>query len=83
MTPRETENNEYKIKVKNHCKNRVRSILLNVGSKKIVISQNIIKLKTLQSRRLKTMLMQTFRVTNKEYCGMLWYFLELSIIIFF
>ena len=29
-----------KIKVKNHCKNRVRSILLNVGSKKIVISQN-------------------------------------------
>ena len=28
------------LKEKKHCKNRVRSILLNVGSKKIVISQN-------------------------------------------
>ena len=25
------------------------------------------------------MLMQNFGVTNKEYCGMLWYFLEWSI----
>ena len=26
------------------------------------------------------MLMQTFRVTKKEYYGMLWYFLEWSIV---
>ena len=31
--------------------------------------------------KLKTMLMQNFGVTNKEYCDMLWYFLEWSIII--
>ena len=29
--------------------------------------------------KLKTMLMQNFGVTNKEYYGMLWYFLEWSI----
>ena len=30
--------------------------------------------------KLKTMLMQNFGVTNKEYYGMLWYFLEWSIV---
>ena len=30
--------------------------------------------------KLKTMLMQNFGVTNKEHYGMLWYFLELSIV---
>ena len=30
--------------------------------------------------KLKTMLMQNFGVTNKEHYGMLWYFLEWSII---
>ena len=29
--------------------------------------------------KLKTMLMQNFWVANKEYYGMLWYFLEWSI----
>ena len=29
--------------------------------------------------KLKTMLMQSFGVTNKQYHGMLWYFLEWSI----
>ena len=29
--------------------------------------------------KLKTLLMQNFGVTNKEYYGMLWYFLEWSI----
>ena len=29
--------------------------------------------------KLKTILMQNFRVTNKEHYGMLWYFLEWSI----
>ena len=29
--------------------------------------------------KLKTMLMQNFWVTNKEYYGILWYFLEWSI----
>ena len=29
--------------------------------------------------KLKTMLMQSFGVTNKEYYGMLWYFLQWSI----
>ena len=29
---------------------------------------------------LKTMLMQNFGVTNKEHYGMLWYFLEWSIV---
>ena len=32
------------------------------------------ELKWLQLK-LKTMLMQNFGVTNKEHCGMLWYFL--------
>ena len=30
--------------------------------------------------KLKTMLMQNFGVTNKEHYGMLWYFLEWSIV---
>ena len=30
--------------------------------------------------KLKTMLLQNFGVTNKEHCGMLWYFLEWSIL---
>ena len=30
-------------------------------------------------KKLKTMLMQNLRVTNKEHYGMLWYFLEWSI----
>ena len=30
--------------------------------------------------KLKTMLMQTFAVTTKEHYGMLWYFLEWSIV---
>ena len=30
-------------------------------------------------KKLKTMLMQNFGVTNKEHYGMLWYFLEWSI----
>ena len=30
--------------------------------------------------KLKTMLLQNFGVTNKEYYGMLWYFLEWSIL---
>ena len=30
--------------------------------------------------KLKTMLMQYFGVTNKEHYGMLWYFLEWSIV---
>ena len=29
---------------------------------------------------MKTMLMQNFGVTNKEHFGMLWYFLEWSIL---
>ena len=29
--------------------------------------------------KLKTVLMQNFGVTNREHCGMLWYFLEWSI----
>ena len=33
------------------------------------------ELKWLQEK-LKTMLMQNFGVTNEEYYGMLWYFLE-------
>ena len=32
--------------------------------------------------KLKTMLMQNFGVTNKQYYGMLWYFLEWSIAFF-
>ena len=32
--------------------------------------------------KLKTMLMQNFGMTNKEYDGMLWYFLEWSIVVF-
>ena len=31
--------------------------------------------------KLKTMLMQNFGVTNKEHYGMLWYFLEWSIVV--
>ena len=31
--------------------------------------------------KLETMLMQNFGVTNKEYYGMLWYFLEWSIVL--
>ena len=31
--------------------------------------------------KLKTTLMQTFGVTNKEYYGMLWYFVELSMLV--
>ena len=31
--------------------------------------------------KLKTMLMQNFGVTNKEHYGMLWYFLEWSIVL--
>ena len=34
----------------------------------------------LKLQKLKTMLMQNFGVTNKEHYGMLWYFLEWSII---
>ena len=30
-------------------------------------------------KKLKTMLTQTFGVTNKEHYGMLWYFLEWSV----
>ena len=30
-------------------------------------------------KKLKTMLMQNFGLTNKDYYGMLWYFLEWSI----
>ena len=30
---------------------------------------------------LKTMLMQNFGVSNEEYYGMVWYFLEWSIVI--
>ena len=30
--------------------------------------------------KLKTMVMQNFGVTNKEHYGMLWYFLERSIV---
>ena len=33
--------------------------------------------------KLKTMLMQNFGETNKEYYGMLWYFLEWSIAAYF
>ena len=32
--------------------------------------------------KLKTMLMQNFATTNKEHYGMLWYFLEWSIVFF-
>ena len=31
--------------------------------------------------KLKTMLIQNFGVTNKEHYGMLWYFLEWSIVV--
>ena len=31
-------------------------------------------------KKLKTMLMQNLGVTNKEHYGMLWYFLEWSIV---
>ena len=40
--------------------------------------QFLLGVKTAQEK-LKTMLMQTFGVTNKEHYGMLWYFLEWSI----
>ena len=33
--------------------------------------------------KLKIMLMQNFGVRNKEYYGMLWYFLEWSIVILY
>ena len=54
------------------------TIILLVGHSKILHKhclQFLLGVKMAPRQKLKTMLMQTFGVTNEEYYGILWYFL--------